>query len=169
MRKTLAALAMVLLAIPAIGAARDDRLTFSINDAMSTPAAREKLRPGVDFYFGSAPHPDVVESLGQTIVNLKTNAFGKSDLAACQWVFLSVLIELQQRAREAGGNAVIDIESYYKKEIFRSDTQFMCGAGSTIAGVAFRGTIVKLRTEPPSPAVPAPAGGAGGASRKSEP
>jgi hypothetical protein len=157
MKNTLAALAMALLVSPAAGTARDDRLTFSIKEAISTPAAREKLHPGVAFYFGSVPHPEVAETLGQTVVNLKTNAFGKSDLAACQWVFLSVLIDLQKRAREAGGNAVIDIESYYKKEIFKSETQFMCGAGATIAGVAFRGTIVKLRVESPAPAAPTPA------------
>jgi uncharacterized protein YbjQ (UPF0145 family) len=135
---------MTLLAIPATGAARDDRLKFSIQDAITTPVAQSKLTSDVSFYFGDVAHPAVEKDLGQTIVNLKTNAFGKSDRTACEWVFLSVLIDLQKRAREAGGNAVIGIESYYKKEVFKSDTQFMCGAGATVAGVAFRGTIVKL-------------------------
>ncbi len=144
MRTTLAALAMILLAIPATGAARDDRLKFSIKDAITAPAAEAKLTSDVSFYFGDVAHPAVEKDLGETIVNLKTNAVGKSDRAACDWVFLSVLLDLQKRAREVGGNAVIGIESYYKKEIFKSDTQFMCGAGATVAGVAFRGTIVKL-------------------------
>lgn len=144
MRTTLAALAMILLAIPATGAARDDRLKFSIKDAITAPAAEAKLTSDVSFYFGDVAHPAVEKDLGETIVNLKTNAVGKSDRTACEWVFLSVLLDLQKRAREAGGNAVIGIESYYKKEIFKSDTQFMCGAGATVAGVAFRGTIVKL-------------------------
>jgi uncharacterized protein YbjQ (UPF0145 family) len=144
MRTTLAALAMTLLAIPATGVARDDRLMFSIKDAITTPAAQEKLRSDVAFYFGDVAHPEAVQRMGKTTVNLKTNAVGKSDRTACEWVFLSVLIDLQKRAREAGGNAVIGIESYYKKEVFKSDTQFMCGAGATVAGVAFRGTIVKL-------------------------
>ena len=157
MTKSLIPLAVALLSIPTVGAARDDRLKFPIKEAISTPAAKAKLPPGVSFYFGDVPHPEVMESFGQTIVNLKTNAVGKSDLTACQWVFLSVLIELQKRARDVGGNAVVNIESYYKKEIFKSDTEFMCGAGAVIAGVAFRGTIVKLCSEPASGAVPGPA------------
>jgi hypothetical protein len=158
MTRTLLALALALLAIPTIAAARDDRLRFSIKDAISTPAAREKLHPGVSFYFGAAPHPEIVESLGERIVNLKTNAVGKSDREACQWVFLSVLIDLQKRAREVGGNAVVGIESYYKKETFKSETEFMCGAGATVAGVAFRGTVVKLRAAPAkAPAAAKPA------------
>jgi hypothetical protein len=151
MRTTLAALAMTLLAIPAAGVARDDRLKLPIKDAITAPAAQAKLTSDVAFYFGDAAHPAVEKSLGETIVNLKTNAVGKSDRTACEWVFLSVLIDLQKRAREAGGNAVIGIESYYKKEIFRSDTEFMCGAGVTVAGVAFRGTIVKLAPEAKPP------------------
>ncbi len=148
MRTKLAALAMALLAIPATGAARDDRLKFPIKDAINAPAAHEKLRSDVAFYFGDVAHPAVEKSLGETTVNLKTNAVGKSDRDACEWVFLSVLIDLQKRAREVGGNAVIGIESYYKKEVFKSDTQFMCGAGATVAGVAFRGTVVKLKPAP---------------------
>ncbi len=149
MKTTLAAMAMTLLAIPATGVARDDRLMFSIKDAITTPAANEKLRSDVAFYFGGAPHPEVVQKMGETIVNLKTNSIGKSDRVACEWVFLSVLIDLQKRAREAGGNAVIGIESYYKKETFKSETQFMCGAGATVAGVAFKGTIAKLKPAAP--------------------
>ena len=154
MKTVLAALAMVVLAIPSRVTARDDRLKFPIADAMSTPAAREKLRPDVWLYFGEAPHPEVVQKLGETVVNLKTNAFGKSDQAACQWVFLSVVIELQKRAREAGGNAVIGIESYYKKEVFTDEKLFMCGAGAMVAGVAFRGTIVKLAPDAPREPLP---------------
>jgi hypothetical protein len=155
MRTTLAALAMTLLVIPATGAARDDRLKFSIKDAITTPAAQAKLTSEVSFYFGGVAHPEVEKDLGQVTVNLKTNAVGKSDRTACEWVFLSVLIDLQKRAREAGGNAVVGIESYYKKEVFKSDTEFMCGAGATVAGVAFRGTIVKLAGAPAK--APAPA------------
>ena len=37
--------------------------------------------------------------------NKKTNAFNKSDLEACQWVFLSALKDFKQMAVRAGGNA----------------------------------------------------------------
>lgn len=141
-RRTVSILA--LLSLPLASWARDDRLKLPIDVAMAQPVAREKLSPDVALYFGDAPHPEMLQDLGETMVNRKTNAFAKSDAVACQWVFVSVAIELQQRARAAGGNAVVGIESYYKKEVFKSDTQYMCGAGATIAGVALRGRIAKL-------------------------
>jgi hypothetical protein len=144
MQKTIAVLALAFLVLPSAAAARDDRLKFSIADAFAQPAAEKKLTSDVAFYFADAKHPEVLKDFGETMVNLKTNAVGKSDITACQWVFLSVAIELQKRAREMGGNAVIELESYYKKELFRSETQFMCGAGATVAGVALRGKVVKL-------------------------
>ena len=70
MRTTLAALAMILLAIPTTGAARDDRLKFSIKDAITTPAAQAKLTSDVSFYFGDVAHPAVEKDLGETIVKL---------------------------------------------------------------------------------------------------
>jgi uncharacterized protein YbjQ (UPF0145 family) len=59
-------------------------------------------------------------------------------------VFLSVVLELQDQARKAGGNAVVAIESNYKHEAVDSPTEFVCGAGSIIAGVALRGKVAML-------------------------
>ncbi|KAB2843316.1 MAG: excinuclease ABC subunit A, partial [Burkholderiales bacterium] len=50
----------------------------------------------------------------------------------------------QERARELGGNAVINIKSYYKKDLRVSRSEYLCGAGATVAGVTFKGTVVKL-------------------------
>jgi uncharacterized protein YbjQ (UPF0145 family) len=83
--------------------------------------------------------------MGEFATNKKTNAFGKSDLEACQHVFLSAVIELQERARKEGGNAVINIKSNYKNEVRESATEFTCGAGAVIAGVALTGEVVTLR------------------------
>jgi hypothetical protein len=51
---------------------------------------------------------------------------------------------LAGRARTEGGNAVINIVSYYKKNVFSSATEYECHAGAIIAGVALKGTVVKL-------------------------
>ena len=58
--------------------------------------------------------------------------------------FMSAMLSLQQRARTEGGNAVIGITKCYKKIVTESETQYMCGAGAIMAGVAFRGEVVKL-------------------------
>jgi uncharacterized protein YbjQ (UPF0145 family) len=87
----------------------------------------------------------VAQSYGEFATNKKTNAFGKSDLQACQHVFLSAVIELQERARKEGGNAVINIKSNYRNELTESATEFTCGAGAVIAGVALVGDVVTLK------------------------
>lgn len=133
---------IVSTAFPA--SARDERLMFSIETALKTVEAQEKLDKGVKLYFGNQKYPKPVADLGEWSTNKKTNAFAKSDQEACEWVFLSAVLELQERARKQGGNAVINIRSNYKNAETASDTQFMCGAGNIMAGVALKGTVVKL-------------------------
>jgi len=141
---------LAVLAPPAAASARDDRLRFSVEDAMSTPAAKAKLDPKVKLFFGTQTAAPVVKTMGEVAVNRKTNSVGKTDLESCQWVFLSVVLELQQQARKAGGDAVVAIESNYKHEVVDSPTEFVCGAGSLISGVALRGKVAKLSEAAPA-------------------
>jgi len=134
---------LVIIGLPQQAFSRDDRIRFPIDDAVSTPAAKTKLQ-GIDFYFGDQKHPEVLEDLGEFNTNKKTNAFAKSDKQACEWVFLSALLQLQERARNLNANAVINIKSNYKYHEFASETEFECGAGHIMAGVALKGRIVKL-------------------------
>ena len=68
----------------------------------------------------------------------------KSDKEACEWVMLSALKALQQRAITENMDAVVNIESNYKHRHFASETEFECGAGALMAGVALKGTLVKF-------------------------
>ncbi|CAG0983960.1 hypothetical protein BURK2_02004 [Burkholderiales bacterium] len=135
-------LATVLLAASA--QARDTRHMFPVQDALTTGEAKAKLDPKIKLYFGDAPHPKVMRDFGEFTSNKKTNAFNKSDRVACEWAFLSAMLSFQERARELGGNAVINIKSYYKKDLRVSRSEYLCGAGATVAGVTFKGTVVKL-------------------------
>lgn len=69
----------------------------------------------------------------------KTNAFHKSDEAACQWVFLSAVKQFQETAQKQGVNRV----SYDKKNTFRSTHQHGCHAGGVMAGAALKGDIAR--------------------------
>ena len=124
--------------------ARDTVHMLSVETAMNTPAAKQKLDPTIKFIFADAPRNRVIEEHGNFVTNKKTNAFGKSDLEACNWVMLSALLSLQDRVRTEGGNAVINIESYYKQQPNVSRTEFECHAGAIMAGVALRGDVVTL-------------------------
>ncbi|MCC7461677.1 MAG: excinuclease [Gammaproteobacteria bacterium] len=125
--------------------ARNDILQMKIADAMARPDAVSMLNKDIRFYFGDAAHPAVERSLGVFPSNQKANGFGHADSSACDRAFLSALLSLQKRAVQEGGNAVIKITSYYKRNIYSSATEFQCGAGAIVVGVALRGEVVKLR------------------------
>lgn len=136
-------LGFLLIVVSCSVQARDTALFFSIEDAMSTVDAKQKLNQGVKFVFGKDAK-NAKSTLGTFTSNKKTNAFNKSDQDACNWVFLSSMISLQARAIAEGGNAVVNINSYYKKNTFSSETEFECHTGAIMAGVTLRGTVAKL-------------------------
>lgn len=124
--------------------ARDTKHLLSIEEAMNSSTFQERLNPEVRFYFADSAHPAPQKRLGEYVTNKKTNAVGKSDREACEWVFLSALLSLEQRALSEGGNAVVNVRSYYKKNTFSSTTEYECHAGAVIAGVALIGDVVRL-------------------------
>ena len=134
--------ATALVAVPA--RARDDRLRLPLADALGTPDAKAKLDPKVWLYLGTQKHAAPARTFGTYSTNKKTNFFNKSDKEGCEWAFLSAAIQLQERARKEGGNAVVNIISNYKDVPFSSETQYECGAGNVVGGVALRGEVVQL-------------------------
>ena len=124
--------------------ARDTIQEFSISDALNAPDANARLDPNIRLYFAGQNVPAVRKRYGEYATNKKTNSFNKSDLVACEWVFLSAILQLQSRAAQLGANAVMNIKSNYKNRRFESPTLFQCGAGNVIAGVALTGEMVTV-------------------------
>ncbi len=145
MRRIKALAAGILILAAPLAYSRDTKLMLPIQDAMASADYQEKLDPSIQLKFGDQPHGTVAQNLLTVVTNKKTNAFNKSDEEACRWVLLSALIALQDRAKKEGGNAVINIKSYYKKNEMSSNTQYECHAGALIAGVALKGDIVRLK------------------------
>lgn len=141
---TLLVLAALFLLTAADAHARDTRQQFPVAEVLNNPEYAAQLE-GVQFFFADQAHPEVAQDFGEWKTNKKTNAFGKSDEFACQWAMLSALLSLHQRALGLGGDAVIGIQSNYKNKEFSSQTQYECGAGGLMAGVAFKGHVVKLK------------------------
>lgn len=54
------------------------------------------------------------------------------------------MLAFQDKAKEMGANAVINVVSYYKKDTFSSATEFECHAGTFVGGVALKGTYAKV-------------------------
>jgi uncharacterized protein YbjQ (UPF0145 family) len=136
--------AALMCAVPGTAGARNTTYMLPIDAALGSSAARERLGDTVAFYFGNQSHPPIARQIGEWVTNLKTNAFNKSDHEACEWVFLGALISLRDRAVKEGGDAVVGIRSFYRKNEVVSDTEYECHAGAVIAGVALKGTVVKL-------------------------
>ncbi|MQQ99336.1 excinuclease ATPase subunit [Glaciimonas soli] len=124
--------------------ARDTQLMVPIQAGLDSAIAKEKLDGSIKFYFAGQNQPKIAAPIKTDVSNRKTNSFGKSDQDACIWGFVSALIEFQKRAHELGADAVVNIESYYKKNSSPSATEFECHAGAIVAGVALKGDFVKL-------------------------
>ena len=124
-------------------AARDDRIMLAIRDALDGPDAKAKLDRGVRLHFGGGFGGPVAKDLGVWKSNKKANAFLKDDKVACERAFLSAVLSLQERARKMGGNAVINIASNYRNAATSSASQYMCGAGNLMAGVALAGRVIR--------------------------
>jgi hypothetical protein len=124
-------------------AARDERFMFPIRDALDTPVAKAKLDRGIRLHFGGGAPGGVAKDLGVWKSNKKANAAFRDDKVACERAFLSAVLSLQERARKVGGNAVINIASNYRNVPTSSATQYMCGAGTIMAGVALTGRVIR--------------------------
>lgn len=129
------------LALPST--ARDDRLKFLVEEA-TQQAEAGRLDGSVKFYWGDQSYPEGAELLGSYTSNKKTNFFNKTDKEGCEWAWLSAMLSLQERAKTEGGNAVVNIHSVYRNAEFRSKTEYECGAGAVMGGVALRGTVAKI-------------------------
>ena len=138
----LALVAVLGLAAPA--QARDSRLHLDFRAAVEAGLAEGTLDGTVSFHLAGAPTPAITRRHGAAQSNRKTNALNKSDEEACRWVLMSVLVAMQEQARARGANAVVDITSNYKKQEFRSATEYECAAGNIMAGVALKGTYATV-------------------------
>jgi uncharacterized protein YbjQ (UPF0145 family) len=139
-----AAAILAIAASPAI--ARDDRLMFPVAEGMEKgKSTKDRIEPDIRLYFGKQKTPAVDRKMGEFTANRKTNATNKTDKEACEISFVSAVVSLQQRARREGGDAVVNVHSVYKNEMRESDTEYLCGAGTFVSGVALRGTVVKLK------------------------
>jgi len=134
----------LMLAIPGVASARNDRVHFPIADAAGTAEAQAKLDGSVKFYWGDQKHPKVSKTLSTDQTNKKTNGFNKGDKDSCEWAWLSAMITMQQRAKQLGADAIINLHSIYQNQDFVSATEYECGVGTFTSGVALRGDFVKF-------------------------
>jgi uncharacterized protein YbjQ (UPF0145 family) len=57
---------------------------------------------------------------------------------------MSALIQLRDYASTRGGNAVVNVRSNWRNVESASSTEYQCGVGFLMAGVALKGDVVYL-------------------------
>jgi len=124
--------------------AADDIAHFPLKQAIDAATAAGKLDGSVKFYLAGKNVSGSVLKQG-VVTNKKSNAFAKNAEEVCVWVAQSALISLQAAAKKAGANAVTNIVSYFKKNEYKSATDFECHVGAIMAGVALKGDLVRTR------------------------
>ncbi len=107
-------------ALPNLGASASILWHFvDFNEDVQEATNAGRLDGSVKFYLGNTPRGASIMRKGVT-TSKKTNAFGKSDEAACSWMLQSALIHLQNSAKAAGANAVVNLASNYKNKEYKS-------------------------------------------------
>jgi uncharacterized protein YbjQ (UPF0145 family) len=142
MKKTIFVAALLAASFSATAA--DTMVKLPIAAAMAANDAQKRLGDTVKFYFADQPTPPVLTRITSDKTSLRTNGFGKSAEKACNWVFLSAMLQLQKRAIDVGANAVINIVSNFNDKEMASQTEFECADGAIMAGVAFKADFVKI-------------------------
>ena len=134
--------ALIAMAQPVL--ARDDVMHMAFKDVLKSPAAKEKLGGSVNFYLDGAKTPKIMKKINSDVSNHKTNGFNKCNDESFLWAALTALLSFQEHAKCLGVNAVVDIESYYKKPPNTSPTEYECHLGALMAGVTFKGTYAQV-------------------------
>ncbi|TMH43759.1 MAG: excinuclease ABC subunit A [Betaproteobacteria bacterium] len=135
--------AALVCASPAL--AEDKLAKYPVDAALAKGQSyHSKLDPAIKLYFAGQPTPAAKTILPADSGHKRTNAFNKPEQEACDIAFLSAAISLQQYARRTGGNAVVNITSYFKTDRLESASEYLCAAGFLMTAVGLRGTVVTL-------------------------
>jgi uncharacterized protein YbjQ (UPF0145 family) len=143
MKKTVMLAALAAVLVSGTVQARNDVLTLPLDKIIGTDKAKQALYD-IPVYFAGQEHAAISGNWGEVTTSRKTNAVGKSDEEACQWALLSALKVLQENAQKRGYDAVVNVRSNYQNKEFSSTSEFQCGAGAIMAGVALKGDLVKF-------------------------
>jgi len=122
--------------------ARDTKYLFPIEDALTKHS--DNVAPNIKLYFATQSPEGEPDHLGTFTSNKTTNARLKGPRPSCDWVFISAVLGLQQKAMELGGDAVINIHSYYKEIEMSDESVYECHDGKNVSRVVLRGTVVRL-------------------------
>lgn len=125
--------------------ARDVKYMLPISSVLDVQ--KMNLNSGVKLYFGPQASPPVAQNYGpaSTTNRASLNAHNNADVPTCQAAFLTALQDLQRNATALRADAVINIESSFKRNTpVKSATEFECHTGRHSAIITLKGEVVKF-------------------------
>ena len=117
----------------------------SVEEAVTTEIGQEKLL-GIPFYMSGQEHPPVEKDFSIYKAN-KRSAKGIGSIKKCQVAFISAIISLQNRAKNMGGDGLIDVISITGRNNLESSDKFRCLSGAHMVNVELVGRVVKFSKE----------------------
>jgi hypothetical protein len=133
--------AVVLAAAPLSRAQAGEVEMHPIAAVLNNAEFAEKIGH-IKFYFGHQHHP-AGKTLGEIKTSGKTNGFNKDGETACQRAMADALIRFAATAQKRGGDAVVDIQTWFGAREEDSETEYVCGSGAFISRVEIKGTIIR--------------------------
>jgi hypothetical protein len=160
-------LATLLLAASGVAAARNDRLLLPIEPAMRTNGTRAMLAADIPLRFGAASNTSGESAYVQ--VHAVADPFGsgnpstgagrqrRADEVVCLDAFRKALVDLQQKARQQGGTAVVGIVSNYNNTVMDSREVYECHIGHSRGVVDLKGVVARHAMPVMAPPLPSAA------------
>jgi len=137
---------LLLFAAPTLALAADKIVHLPFEQVVAEAQKAGRLDPSIKFYLaGNTPAGSFTVVNDHATTNRKTNAFGKKDQTTCDWVLQSALIALQDDAKAAGANAVIDIVSNYNDVVYSDPANYECHVGFLMSGVQLKAKLAKTQ------------------------
>lgn len=133
-----------LLSISTALLAKDKLLTFDFNQVVQQGYDQGILDKKITFKLAGQNHKTIKKNFSEYRSNKKTNGVGKAKTESCSWALLGALKSMQGTAISIGANAVVNIKSNFKNREYISSTEYQCGAGFLMSGVAIKANIVTI-------------------------
>jgi hypothetical protein len=121
-----------------------DVVRITLQSVLDMPEAKAKLDGSVRFYLAGSPTPRILKTGGDDFANEKTTSSASNNERTCRWVTLSDLISFQARAKQMGANAVVDMVSYYHRQVVSDPAEIECHLGPFVTGVALKGVYARI-------------------------
>jgi len=134
--------AIVCASLVGPAAARNDVYILPLQDALNSPEYAKRFVDKVEFQFGDPPLVGY-QTLGEYTSAERNHFHGRSEQETCKVTLLDALEDLRDRAKHAGGDAVIGIVSDFRSKTFSSAIQYECHAGSSGVFVTLKGEFAK--------------------------